>query len=75
MKVCACTNAGTSKCIRCLYSSLHLGDVPGLPKMEPSLEIIQLKDELLHRYIEGYIKGAADYGGIIVCREDVRVPD
>ena len=46
MLVCACSRAGTSQCTRCMYSNLHLGDIPGLPKMEPTLEIYRLKELL-----------------------------
>lgn len=46
MLVCACSRAGTSQCTRCMYSDLHLGDVPGLPKIDPQYEVYRLKELL-----------------------------
>ncbi len=62
MLVCACSRAGTSQCTRCMYSNLHLGDVPPMPS-----------DSYEEGYKAGYIKGASDYGGIIVREENVNV--
>ncbi len=61
MLVCACSRAGTSSCTRCLYSNLHLGDVP--PMLNESI------------VIAAYIMGASDYSGIDIRPEDINIED
>ena len=71
MKVCACSNAGTSKCSRCFYANLHLGDIPALTDKETNIEMTRLKGQI----VAAYIRGAADYGGTIVHPENVDIEE
>ena len=61
MLVCRCPDYDTPKCFGCVHSNTHLGDVPS-----------RLNETLIKA---AYIKGAVDYGGIIVLPEEINIED
>ncbi len=63
MRICECPDQSSSKCFRCLYHSVHLGDIP----MSPS-------DSYIKGYKAGVIEGASQYGGMVIRPEDIEVP-